>query len=78
MIKVYFTPTCSSCRALKQFFKENNIEFEEIDLSEMSKEELEKTIDRLDSLSVPVIEFEDGSLIKGFELSSIKEKLKIE
>jgi glutaredoxin len=78
MIKIYSTPTCSSCRALKQFFKEKSIEYEEIDLSKLTKEELEKTIERLDSLSVPVIEFVDGSLIKGFDMTLIKEKLKME
>ncbi len=78
MIKIYSTPTCNSCKTLKSFFIINKIEFEEIDLSKMTKEELEKTTDRLDSLSVPVIEFEDGSFIKGFELTLIKEKLNLE
>ena len=78
MIKVYSTPTCSSCRVLKRFLDDNAIGYQSIDLSKLDKKELEETINRLDSMAVPVIEFEDGELIKGFDLTLIKQKLNLD
>lgn len=42
MIKIYTTPSCSSCRKAKKFFKEENIPFTEknIFVSDLNEEEL--------------------------------------
>ena len=32
-IKVYSTPTCPYCQMSKQFLKDNNVTFEDIDVS---------------------------------------------
>ena len=42
MIKIYTTPSCSSCRKAKQFFKEENIPFQEknIFVSDLNENEL--------------------------------------
>jgi len=34
-VKVYSTPTCPYCKQAKQFLRENNIEFEDIDVAEV-------------------------------------------
>ena len=42
MIKIYVSPSCSSCRKVKQWFKEQKIPFEEKDIfsSDLSEQEL--------------------------------------
>ena len=37
MVKLFVTPACPYCFTLKEFFKEHNIEFEEIDVSQDEK-----------------------------------------
>ena len=32
-VKIYSTPTCPYCKGAKQFLKDNNIDFEDIDVS---------------------------------------------
>ena len=68
-VKVYTTPICAYCTALKEFLKENNIEFEEIDVSKdqgAAKEIIEKT----GQMGVPVIEI-DGQIVVGFNREKI-------
>ena len=36
MIKIYVSPTCSSCRKVKQFFKDQNIHYEEHNIFDSS------------------------------------------
>lgn len=36
MIKIYVSPTCSSCRKVKQFFKDQNIPYEEKNIFDSS------------------------------------------
>ncbi|PJC51776.1 MAG: NrdH-redoxin, partial [Candidatus Nealsonbacteria bacterium CG_4_9_14_0_2_um_filter_37_38] len=42
MVKIFLTPACPYCVTLKEFLKQYNIEFEEIDVSkdEKAREEL--------------------------------------
>ncbi len=45
MIKIYTTPSCSSCRAAKRYFQDNNIEYEEINVSQ-NEESMKKILDQ--------------------------------
>jgi len=75
MIKVYSTPTCPYCVTLKNFLKENNIQFEDIDVSQnevVAKEMIEKS----GQMGVPVVDI-DGEMIVGFDQERIKKLLKI-
>jgi len=60
---------------LKEFLKENNIEFEEIDVSkdEKAKEEM---IKKSGKMEVPVVEI-DGQIIQGFDKEKIVKLLNI-
>lgn len=72
-VKVYSTPTCPYCEILKEFLKNEGIEFESIDLSKDEKAQkyiLEKT----GKLAVPVTEI-DGQFIAGFNKEKIIELL---
>lgn len=72
-VKIYSTPTCPYCEMAKEFFKENNIEYENIDVSK-DKKAAEEMVEKTDQMSVPVIIIEKGGkekIIIGFD----KEKL---
>jgi len=74
-VQVFTTPMCPFCYALKEFLKEHNIEFEEIDVSqdEKAREEMIKKSGRLEA---PVIEI-DGQIVVGFDKGKIVKLLNI-
>jgi len=76
MVKVYSTPTCPYCVTLKNFLKEHNIQFEDIDVSqnEIAQKEM---IENSGQYGVPVVDI-DGQIIIGFDQDKIKKLLKIE
>ena len=72
-ITVYSTPTCPFCIRAKQYLKENNVQFTDIDVSE-EHEKAEEMINKSGQMGVPVIEI-DGQIIVGFDKEKIKETL---
>jgi glutaredoxin 3 len=76
MVKVYSTPSCPYCVTLKNFLKERNIQFEDIDVSqnEIAQKEM---IEKSGQYGVPVVDI-DGEIIIGFDQDKIKKLLKIE
>lgn len=75
MVKVYSTPTCVYCKTLKGYFKKNNIEFEDIDVSKDEKQ-LQKMIKESGQMGVPVVDI-DGNITIGFDKEKIDKLLKI-
>lgn len=74
-VKVYSTPACPWCNVAKQFLKDNNIPYEEINVaadSAAAQEMVEKTGQR----AVPVLDI-DGKIIIGFDKEAIKKALNI-
>ena len=71
--------TCAWCKLVKQFLKENEVEYGyiDIDLSEENeKEEIRKIIrDRGGSVSFPTTIIDNKILITGFRKDKIKEAL---
>ncbi|MFA5319984.1 MAG: glutaredoxin domain-containing protein [Candidatus Omnitrophota bacterium] len=74
-IKVYSTPTCPYCIRLKQFLKENNFIFEDIDVA-ADRTAADEIVRRTGQMGVPVIDIE-GELIVGFDRERIKQALGI-
>jgi len=72
-VKVYSTPTCPFCIRAKQFLKDNNIFFEDIDVSS-DQVAAQEMIKRSGQMGVPVVDI-DGQLIVGFDKDSIKKAL---
>ena len=75
-VKVYTTPTCPYCYTLKEFLKEHNIEFDDIDISKDEKVK-DDIIKRSGAIGAPIIEV-DGEIIVGFDRAKIVKLLKIQ
>ena len=79
IVKVYTTDNCPFCFTLKEFLKEKNVVYQEINVSqdEKLKDEL---IDKLEKNSlrgsVPILDI-DGQIIVGFDREKICKLLKI-
>jgi len=69
MIKIYSTPTCPYCHLVKNYFKEKNIEFEDINVAE-NEESLKEMMDKSGQMGVPVIDIE-GVIVVGFNRAEI-------
>ena len=74
-VRVFSTPTCPYCFTLKQFLKEHNIKFEDIDVSQ-DKEAAEEMIRESGQMGVPVADI-DGQFIVGFDKEKICKLLQI-
>ena len=72
-IKVYSTPTCPYCIRAKNYLKEHNIPFQDIDVAS-DENGLAEMIKISGQMGVPVILI-DGNIIVGFEQGKIAEKL---
>jgi glutaredoxin-like YruB-family protein len=72
-VKIYSTPECPFCKKAKAFFKANNIEYENIDVSANDKN-LEEMKSISEQMSVPVIDI-DGKILTGFDEAKLKAAL---
>ncbi|PIR70457.1 MAG: NrdH-redoxin [Candidatus Niyogibacteria bacterium CG10_big_fil_rev_8_21_14_0_10_42_19] len=74
-VVIYTTPTCVYCKMAKEFFHNNNVQYEEKNVAEDAQAR-EEMIQKSGQLGVPVIEI-DGKFVVGFEESKLKESLGI-
>lgn len=74
-IIVYSTSTCPFCIQVKDFLKENKIEFEDIDISQ-NTEAAKEIAEKSGQMGVPVIDI-DGQLVIGFDKEKLKQLLKL-
>jgi glutaredoxin 3 len=72
-IKVYSTPTCPYCIRVKNYLKEHDVPFENIDVSSDEKG-LGEMIKISGQMGVPVISI-DGDTIVGFDQEKLEAKL---
>jgi len=72
-VKIYSTPTCPYCKMAKQFLAENNIQFEDVDVSS-NQAAAQEMISKSGQMGVPVIDI-DGQIIVGFDKAGIKQLL---
>jgi len=75
VVKLYSTSWCSFCRVAKEFFKDNKIKFEDINVQE-DHNAAEEMIKKSGQTGVPVIDI-DGKIIIGFNIEEIKKALKL-
>lgn len=74
-VTIYTTPTCVYCKMTKAFFRENNVAYEEKDVSTDAAARNEM-ITRSGQLAVPTIDI-DGQIIVGFDKESLSQLLNI-
>lgn len=72
-IKVYSTPTCPYCTMAKNYFKEQDIAFEDYDVSK-DQAKAREMVDLSGQMGVPVIDIE-GTVIVGFDKPKIESAL---
>ncbi len=72
-VKVYSTPTCPYCVRAKQFLNDNNIVFENIDVSS-NEQAADEMIAKSGQMGVPVLDI-DGEIIVGFDREKISKAL---
>jgi len=72
---VYSTRTCPWCVKVKDFLKENNVEFKEIYVDE-DHEAAKKMVEDTGQMGVPVTEIGEQFVI-GYDVSRLKELLKL-
>lgn len=72
-IRVFSTPFCPYCITLKEFLKQNQVEFEDIDVS-TDQEALNEMIEKSGQTGVPVIEIDD-EIVVGFNKEKISKML---
>ena len=72
-VKVYSTPTCPWCIRTKQFLKDHNISFEDIDVSS-NQQAAEEMVQRSGQMGVPVVDI-NGQIIVGFDKEKINTAL---
>ncbi len=75
-VRVFSTPFCPYCLTLKEFLKEREIDFEDIDVTE-NEIALDEMVKKSGQTAVPVIEI-GGQVVVGFERDEISKLLGIE
>lgn len=74
-VTIYTTPTCVYCKMTKAFFKENNIQYEEKDVS-IDRAAADEMIQKSNQMGVPVIDI-DGKILVGFDKEGLSQLLNI-
>jgi len=73
-ITIYGTEQCHFCHAAKDYFKENKIDFKDLDVGE-NKAAAKEMVKKSGQMGVPVIIIDD-QVIVGFDKPKIEEILK--
>jgi len=80
-VLLYALSTCAWCKLTKQFLRDNNIEYEFVDVDLCSEKDRERVrrdiLNRGGDLSYPTIIIDDKTLITGFRKDKIREALKV-
>ncbi len=74
-VTVYSTPTCPWCVRAKDFLKESNVPFQEVNVAADHKA-AQEMIDKSGQMGVPVITVDDAVIV-GFDKNALKKALKL-
>lgn len=72
-VKIYTTPSCAFCRMVKDFFKANSVQYEELNVATDAGAR-DEMIRKSGQFGVPVTDI-DGKLVIGFDRSRFTELL---
>ena len=80
-VLLYALSTCAWCKMEKQFFEDNSVEYEYVDVdlcNEKDHEKIRRDIQRRGGeLNYPVLIIDDKNLINGFHKDKIQKALEI-
>ena len=80
-VVLYALSTCAWCKMTKQFLKDNDVEYEYIDVDLCQEEDKQKIREHIQSkggpLSYPTIIVDDNVLITGFRKDKLQEALEL-
>lgn len=68
-VKIYTTPSCHFCHLAKEYFKEHNVAYEEMDVAS-NDQARDDMIKKSGQMGVPVIEI-DEEIVIGFNQSKL-------
>ena len=74
-VRVFSTPSCPYCYTLKEWLKEHQVEFEDIDVAKDDKAR-EEMVQKSKQIGAPVIDI-DGEFVVGFDKNKIVKLLNI-
>jgi len=74
-VTIYSTPWCHFCKLAKEYFKANNIAYDEYDVFKDTAKR-DEMVKKTGQLGVPVIDI-DGKVVIGFDRSKISSLLGI-
>ena len=74
-VKIYTTPSCVYCKMAKEYFKKNNVAYEEYNVASDEKARKEM-VDVSHQLGVPVIKIDDYVVV-GFDRETLAQLLGI-
>jgi glutaredoxin 3 len=72
-VSIYSTPSCTYCKSAKEFFAENNVQFQEYNVADdmVRRQEM---IERSGQMGVPVIII-DQNIVVGYNKTKLTELL---
>ena len=80
-VVLYTLSTCAWCKMTKQFLKDNDVEYDYIDVDLCEEEDKQKIREHIQSkggpLSYPTIIIDDNMLITGLRKDKLKEALEL-
>ena len=74
-VRIYTTSTCPWCMKTKEFFKANNVKYEEVNVGNDEKARNEM-FEKSGQFGVPVIDA-NGTIIVGYDKEALKKALSI-
>ena len=72
-VTIYSTPTCAYCHAAKEFFTEQGVKYEEVDVAG-DPAKAQEMVEKSGQMGVPVIEIGEN-IVVGFNKAQIEELL---
>ena len=72
-VKLYTTPTCVPCKAVKRFFDERGVDSTEIDVA-ADRVAMQELVRISGNITVPVVTI-DGDVVVGFDKARMEELL---
>ncbi len=72
-VKIYSTPSCAYCNMAKDYFRKNNIRYEDYNVAGDIKK-AEEMVRKSGQMGVPVIDI-NGKIIIGFDRNAVDKAL---